>query len=422
MVSVNPRVKASLEKLYDAAEARKGSLPTLEGRKMSEAEFEEKIDALTDDLLSWIGEAKRKAFDDGVAAGMLKSAVESSGETGVAGVTVSTKAVPPQTNVFVESQASEASALKKTGAAPEKSGELEAKLALLNDKLDEVDGAIASIHEMQFDLQKTQEEVKREFAAKLGEFAALNRETGEYIDSVRAVASRMTDVSAKLGDALEENSRANAAASAAREAPALSFDAVTEKLGEIERQIDSLGEKTASKEMQEENSRLLSSQGIELSSLKSALKKQLKSVRKASKRITRVSRELEEVEGAVKRSGRKTNRSVRRVAEEIGAEKKSAKRFAKKAKVNASQAAESAKAATAKVVKAVKTVKAAKAFKAAKTGSGKRAKKANGVKSARKAKGARKAKRAVKRVSKANKTVVTTRKKGEKVNVTINTA
>ena len=126
--------------------------------------------------------------------------------------------------------------------------------------------------------------------------------------------------------------------------------------------------------------------------LKSALKKQLKSVRHTSKRITRVSRELEEVEGAVKRSGRKTNRSVRRVAEELGAETKSAKRFAKKAKANASKAAEAANAVNAakvvkvvkaakvanavnaaKVVKAVKTVKAANAVNAAKTVSGKRA-------------------------------------------------
>ncbi len=399
MAVVSPRVKSSLERLYEAADAPKDKVRELEVKKMSRNEVEEEIISLTNELSANIEEIRRRSFNEGVRAALQRNAILSGTETVSAAAsaapasaipfttpftaviapaqpaaqpTASTQPVP-QTNVIIESPAVASAAAKKhDGFSGEKSGELEAKLGLLNDKLDEVDGAIASIHEMQLDLQKTQEEVKREFAAKLVEFVALNREAGDYADAVRAVASRMNDVGARLSDALEENARANAAA-AARKAPAFSLDEVAGKLDEVERKLDAIGEKGASKELQEENSRLLSSQGIELSSLKNALKKQLKSVRRASKRITRVSRELEEVEGAVKRTGRKTTRSVRRVAAELGAETKSAKRFAKKAKVKASQAAETAKAVKPVAKKIKKLAKARKA-KASKATSRKKAK------------------------------------------------
>ncbi|MEM0475390.1 MAG: hypothetical protein QW343_01185 [Candidatus Norongarragalinales archaeon] len=372
MVRVNPRVKASLEKLYDAAGARKGSLPTLEGRRMTEREFEEKIDALTNDLVSWINEAKRKAFDEGVRAGFMQRSIASSGEraaSAVAPETFSTQVVPPQTNIVIESPQTPSSHAFEHGASSvnnngftDKEEGLASKLARLTEKIDEVDATLASIRKMQLDLRKTQEEVKREFSAKLEEFSALNKEANEFADGMRSVASRITEVASRLSDALEENARI-------RNAPVLSLDSVNEKLSEICERLDSLSENAASKEIQKENSRLLESHGIELASIKSALKKQLKSVRRASKRITRVSRELEEVEGAVRKAGRKTARTVRRVAAELGAETKSVKRFARKAKSKAMQAAKAAEAVKAvkpavkKFSKLARSVKNAKASK-----------------------------------------------------------
>jgi hypothetical protein len=412
VVVISPRVKTSLERLYAAVDAPKDKILELEVKKMSRNDVEQEIFDLTNELSANIEEIKRRAFNDGVRAALQKNAVLSGTDASAPAQAQSFQSVQPfqsaqqpapQTNVFIESPAAVSSAapsnaVKKVAPreAVQSTDEVAAKLSLLNDKLDEVDGALASIHEMQLDLQKTQDEVRREFASKLGEFVALNCEAREYVDSVRSVASRMTDVGAKLGDALEENARV---AASARDAP-FSLDVVTDKLDELERKVDSIGEKGASKEMQEENSRLLSSQGIELSSLKNALKKQLKSVRHASKRITRVSRELEDVEGAVKRSGRKTNRSVRRVAEEFGV----------KTKANARKIAATAK----KVGGANSKTKAAAKAKASVRSKPKHARRT--VKHS--------AKLAVKRVSKkaVKKAVVTTRKAGENVNVTINTA
>jgi DNA repair exonuclease SbcCD ATPase subunit len=387
LAKVSPRVKASLERLYAAADAPKEKIRELEVKKMTKEEVEDEIVSLTNELSAQIEEIKRRSFNEGVRAALQRNAILSGTDASAAAVSSvpaslsaafvpapAMQAQPPaQTNVIIETPAS-AAALKKhdeSARASEKSErgerEFEAKLSILNDKLDEVDGALASIHEMQIDLQKTQAEVQRAFAAKLDEFTALTREASDYVEGVRAVASRMNEVGARLSDALEENARANAAA-AAREAPTLSLEPVNEKLSEVADRLDSLAEKTASKELQKENSRLLESQGIELSSLKSALKKQLKSVRRASKRITRVSRELEEVEGAVKRAGRKTTRTVKRVAAELGAETKSAKRFAKKAKSKATQAANAAEAVKPAAKKIKKTLARAKAGKTSKAG------------------------------------------------------
>ncbi len=377
MVVISPRVKTSLERLYTAVDAPKNKLLELEVKNMSRSDVEQEIFDLTNELSANIEEIKRRAFNDGVRAALQKNAIVAGTETSVSNVSQPA----PQTNVIIEAPA--AVQTKRVAAEPaiRASDEVAAKLALLNDKIDEVDSALASIHEMQLDLQKTQDEVKREFVAKLDAFAALNREASEYVDSVRAVAARMTEVSARLSDALEENARARGSGGTS-----LSLDSVDDKLAGIENKIDSLAEKTASRETQEDNSRLLSSQGLELGSIKNALKREMKSVRRATKRIARVSRELGDVESEVRKAGRKTTRSVRKAAAEIGAKAK-----ARGKAVGIASAKKKAQVKKKKISRRLKKAGRAKKTKATAT-----------------------------RVRK--KAVVVKTRKGEKVNVTINAA